>query len=312
MQVGRQGDAGREDALALLAFALAVELLPPLAHVLQLGLVGGQNLDLLALLVEHVAHGRIDGRGILGKGHAVSRGPLHVLRTAHQLGDVDAGGGQRQQSDRGEHREAAAHVVRNDEGGVALVRREGLQGAARLVRYGDDALGGLLLAVALLDLGLDDAEGDGGFGGRARFRDHDGGYRVLLQGVEQLGGVILRNVLASKEHDGLRLFLVEQLEGVAHRLQHRLGAQVGAADSDADDHFGLLAQLGSLRADGFDLCGVYRRGEVHPAQKVVAGTLLRVQQGVGLFGLALHFGRDCDARLRNVQFDCVHKVCFFI
>ena len=48
VQVGRQRDAGREDALALLAFALAVELFPPLVDVLQLRLVGAEDLDLLA------------------------------------------------------------------------------------------------------------------------------------------------------------------------------------------------------------------------------------------------------------------------
>ena len=52
---GRQRHAGREDALAVLAFALAVELFPPLVDVLELRLVGAENLDLLAAFVQLVA-----------------------------------------------------------------------------------------------------------------------------------------------------------------------------------------------------------------------------------------------------------------
>ena len=48
MQVGRQIDGCREDAFPVLALALAVELLPPFADVVQAGLVVGQDLDLLA------------------------------------------------------------------------------------------------------------------------------------------------------------------------------------------------------------------------------------------------------------------------
>ena len=46
VQVGRQRDAGREDALALLALALAVELFPPLVDILQLRLVAEPRISI--------------------------------------------------------------------------------------------------------------------------------------------------------------------------------------------------------------------------------------------------------------------------
>ena len=52
VQVGRQRHAGRENSFALLAFALSVELLPPLGHIKQLRIVAAQNLDLAALAIE--------------------------------------------------------------------------------------------------------------------------------------------------------------------------------------------------------------------------------------------------------------------
>ena len=306
VQVGRQRDAGREDALALLALALAVELLPPLVHVLEPRFVGAQNLDFPAFGIEGVARGGVDGRGVLVEGDVRAGGLLHLPCAAHQGCDVHAGHGQRQQPDGRQYREAAAHVVGNDEGLVALVRGEGLQCAAGLVRDGHDTLGGLLLAVAGLDLGLDQAEGDGRLGRRARFRDDDGGDRVLLRGLHQRVDVVFGDVLSGEDDRRLLLLAVQQLERVAHGLEYGLGAEVRAADADADDQIGLRAQPCGRGLDGCDFGVGDRRRKVYPAQEVVAGPFARFEQGVGGLCPGLHLGREGDAALGDVEFQSFH------
>ena len=308
VQVGRQRDARREDALALLALALAVELFPPLVDILQFRLVGTQDFDLLASVVEDVAHGGVDGCRILLESDAFGRGLLHLLRTADESRDVHAGDGQRQQPHGGQHREASAHIVGNDERRVSLLRGERLQRPARLVGDGHDALRSLLLAVTLLDLGLYEAERDGRLGRRARLRNHDGGDRMLLQRGEQFGGVILRNVLSGENDRGVLLLLVQEFEGIAHGFEHGLGAEVRAADADADDHVGLRAQFRSLLPDGVDLVLRNRGGEVHPTQKIVAGAVARMQQGIGGLRFGLDVGGNFNARLGNVQFHIFHHI----
>ena len=195
----------------------------------------------------------------------------------HERRDVHAGDGQRQQSHGGQHRETSAHVVGNDERRIALLRGERLQRSAGLVGDGHDALGGLFLAVAFFDLGLDQAECDGRFGRRARLGDHDGGDRVLFHGVEQFGGVVLRDVLPGEEYGGVFLFLVQELERVAHGFEHGFGPEVRTADADADHHVGFGAQFRGFFFDGGDVGVRDRRGELHPAQKIVSGAFARVQ-----------------------------------
>ena len=59
VEVGGKVDSGGEDAFVVLTLALAVELLPPLANVVQLGVEIGQDLDLLAAAIERLAGGGV-------------------------------------------------------------------------------------------------------------------------------------------------------------------------------------------------------------------------------------------------------------
>ena len=59
VEVGGEVDSGGEEAAVVLALALAVELLPPLANVVQLGVEIGQDLDLLAAAIERLAGGGV-------------------------------------------------------------------------------------------------------------------------------------------------------------------------------------------------------------------------------------------------------------
>ncbi len=311
MQIGREGHAGGEYTLALLALALAVELLPPLGDVEQFRLVRAQNLDLLAAVVDLVAHDGITGGGVLGYGAVGSAHTLHVARTLHQSADVDTRHGQRQQSYGGKHRVTAAHVVGNDERRVALVVGQRLQRAARRVGYGHDALGGLLFAVAALQLGLQKAECDRRLGRGARLRDHDDSYRALGRSGKQLVGIVLRYVLAGEENRRVVMVAFERLERVGHGFQHGLGSQIRAADAYTDYRIGLAAQLGGHGLDIRELFLADRRGERNPAQKIVAGALARMQQLVGACRTFEH--RVCygDARMIGVESYKFHSMIVY-
>ena len=113
--------------------------------------------------------------------------------------------------------------------------------------------------------------------------------------------IVFRNVLSGEEDRRLRLLLVQQLEGVAQGLQHGFGAEIRAADADADDHIGPGAQLRRLGLDGPEVGLRNRRGQMHPPQEVVALAFARMEQGVGLLRFGLHVGRNPDARFGNVQ-----------
>ena len=186
----------------------------------------------------------------------------------------------------GQHRETSAHIVGNDERRVSLLRGERLQRPARLVGDGHDTLRSLLLAVTLLDLGLYEAERDGRLGRRARLRNHDGGDRMLLQRGEQFGGVILRNVLSGENDRGVLLLLVQEFEGIAHGFEHGLGAEVRAADADADDHVGLRAQFRSLLPDGVDLVLRNRGGRCTQPRKSLPAPLPECSRALAACALA--------------------------
>ena len=89
---------------------------------------------------------------------------------------------------------------------------------------------------------------------------------------------------------------MQEFEGIAHGFEHGLGAEVRAADADADDHVGLRTQFRGLLLDGGDLILRNRRGTAHPTQKIVAGTLARMQQGIGSLRLGLDVGGNLNAR----------------
>ena len=112
-------DARGEEALFLLALALAVELLPPLGHEAERGLEAREQLDLLALTVELVAHGGVLPRGIAVIVFRAER--HHLLRTAHEFIQINARDGDGEKTNGGEHAVASADVVGHDEFLVSLL-----------------------------------------------------------------------------------------------------------------------------------------------------------------------------------------------
>ena len=99
-------------------------------------------------------------------------------------------------------------------------------------------------------------------------------------------------------------------EGVRQGLDDGLGAQVGAADADADDVVVVLSQVGRGSLDVIQLFCRDGRGELDPAQEVRAGARAVVdfchgplcggtQRGV-FFG-----AREVDGVV-DVQLECLH------
>ena len=288
MEVRGELHAGGEQALVLLALALAVELLPPLGEEPDPGLVGGQNLDLLALLVEIAAGGGVlPGR--VGGQLRLAAGLHHVRRALHQLVQVNARHGDGQQAHGGEHAVAAAHVVGHHVGVVALRAGQGLEGPPGLVGGGVDPLGRLRLAVLLLQHGLEEPEGHRGLGGGAGLGDDVDGEVVVTDEVHDLLHAVAGQAVAGEIDVGGVLLLQVVVVG-AHQLDDRPGSQIAAAD--ADDHQGLAVGL-DLPGRGLDtlvLGFVVVPGQVHPAHEVaaLAGGLL--EPGVGLLeGLGVFF-----------------------
>ena len=285
MQVGGEDDAGGHEALVVLAFALAVELLVPLVHHGEVGLVGGHQLNALALAVQDVAGGGVFVAVVVRRADGV--GGAGVRSALHQLVDVAAGAGDGQQAHGGEHRVAAAHVVGHHKGGPALVVGLLFQGAAGLVGGGVDAVFGLFLAVAVFQILLEHPEGQRGLGGGAGFGDDVHAHPLAFAAGQDVVQVGRRDGVAGEE-DLRGVFAGAVVHLALDGLDGGTGAQIGAADADDHQHVGIRTDLLGGSLDAGEFLFVIVDGEVHPAQEIVAGAGALFQQFVGRF----HLGPD--------------------
>ncbi len=266
VEVGGEVDGCGEDALVVLALALAVELLPPFCEVVESGVVVDENLDLLAGAVEGVACGGIYLGALVG---TAEYGLLALACALHQGLDVVAGHGDGEQAHGGEHGEAAAHVVGDDVGLVAFLVGQRAECAALGVGDGHDALAAVSWPSGSLELLLEQAEGDGGLCGGAALADDDDAETLALQIGLQLGQVVLADVLAG-EYD-LRLGVAAvHVEGVAEGFEHGLGAEIAAADAYHYHHLALAAEALRGGVDVVDKGVADFAGEANPAEEVVA------------------------------------------
>ena len=152
----------------VLALGLIEQLLEPFAEHDERRLVVYHDLHGFALEQQQIAQCRI--------ARAVVQGAMRIFLAGggsarHHRVNVQTGCSHRQQTDRREHRETAADVIRHNKGLVALVIRQLFERAALLIRRGEDALARPLLAVFDFAQLFQLAEGDGRLGGRARLRD---------------------------------------------------------------------------------------------------------------------------------------------
>ena len=267
VQVGRQVHASREDTLAVFALRLAVQLFPPLAHVVQLRVVVHQNLHFLAfVLIQHVACGCVLCGWVSLESGIDAANLHHALSAINQRLYIISRARDRQQTHWRQHGEAATDIILDHEGLVTLLRSQSAQ--RTFLRIGDahDQLLSGLFALLLLQLSLQQTESQRWLGGGTRLRDTDDTKLLILQQRLQLVQIILADVL-TRIHDSWLLAL-QPCKTAAQRVDHRFRTQVRTADTDAHDHLALLAK---------QVCGcLYVRQlwtdvgwQVHPAQEIV-------------------------------------------
>ena len=103
------------------------------------------------------------------------------------------------------------------------------------------------------------------------FGNDDGGNGVFFRSLHQRMDVVLRDVLSGEDHRGVLPLLAQKPERIAHRFEHRLGAQVGTTDADADDQIGLGAELGCGGFDGREIGAEIDDGRcTHPRKSLPA------------------------------------------
>ena len=243
VQVGGEVARCGEDTLAILAFALTVELLPPFGDKVELGLIVDHNLNLLAtFIVESVAHGSILCSDILAERHIHAGSLLHISSTSHESLDVETSTGYRQQTHGSEHREAATHVVGNDEALVAFLVGTGACGTALGIGNSHYHLTSHVLAQLGLTLLLEQTESEGGLGSGTRLGDIDDAEALALQIVGELSQIVLADIVAGKENLRVLLVLNEPGKRVAEGFDDSARAEVAAADAGYHYYLTLLSE----------------------------------------------------------------------
>ena len=286
--------AGGEEALAVLALALAVELLPPLGKEAEPGLITGQNFDFLTLGVQIAP-----GGGVLPGGVGVQTGGAagfhHAGRALHQLVQVHAGHGDGQQAHGGQHTVASAHVVGDHIAVVALGGCQGLQCASGLVGGSVDALGRALASILFLQQRFEEAEGYGRLGGCAGLGDHVDREVGIADEVHHFLHSVAGQTVSDKVDVG-RILLDKVVVIGIEQLDSGPRPQVAPADADNDEGLAVaLDFLGGGLNPGIFLLVVIP-GQVDPADKVVAPSGGFLEPGVGLLeALDIFFRLDRGA-----------------
>lgn len=170
VKVGRIDDGGWEDSLVLFALGFAEKLLPPFFKILKLRLESREDFDVVAARGEFGAGGGVFYRGSVRE--LVIKSVVIFRRgTGEQVVDVDTSDSERQKTDRAKNRVATADIVRDDEAGVFFLESFVVKSTTIRVGRGVDASASAIGAVFLDEFFFQEAEGDGGFGRGARFRD---------------------------------------------------------------------------------------------------------------------------------------------
>ena len=296
MQIGGKNNAGGEQALLVLALALAEKLFVPLVHHREVRLIASHQFHALSLAVQDIARRSIAVALILRAAHSQFLPCFGGAR--HQRVDVAARGGDGQQAYSRQHRIAAAHIVRHNECFVALVCGKFFQRAARLVRCGVNTAFRSVLTVLFLQQGLEDAERQRRLGRGAGFGNDVHGNVLAFAGIQhalQVGGA-----------DGIAHIknLRRSLAGVVvkrslQRFNGGAGAQIAAADSDDDENVAVGLNLCRSLFDAGEFFFIIIHRQIHPAQKIAAGAGLAVQR----------FVCQADLRENRVEFIVRDEFC---
>ncbi len=231
VEVGGEVGASGEDALAVFAFRLAIELFPPLGEIVELRLEVDEDLGALAVAVEYVACGSVYACGVLLEGYGACGSDLHILCALEELLDVETCDGDWEEAYGSEDGETAAYIVWYDKSLVTLLSSERAESALGLVGDGHDAFLGLGFADLLLELLFEETEGYGWLCGGAALRDDDDTEVLALEEFKEVGGVVLADILACVEDDGGLAVGLEVVEAVGEAFDYGTCSEVAAADA---------------------------------------------------------------------------------
>ena len=243
MQIGGEIASCGENALALFAFTLAIELFPPLGKEMKFGLEVHHNLNLLAgFLVERIAHSRILCGRIFSKRNIGCASLFHRLCALYQFFHVETCAGNGQQANRCQHRETTTHVVGNNKTLVAFFVGANACGTFLGVSHRHNHIFGFCFATLCFALFLQQAERERCFGGGSRFADVDDTKLLAFQIFGEFKQIVFANVVTCKEDGGVSLVVHQPGEAVAERFNYCTCAQIRAADASNDNHLTFAAQ----------------------------------------------------------------------
>ena len=200
-----------------------------------------KDFNLLALSVQFVAGSSVDSRRVFCKRNVRTACLFHIGSTGNQLLNVESGNCDRQQTNRSEHRETSAYVVRNDKCLVSFFVGSHTCSTFLGVCHGnDDFLGGFFAALVFTLL-FQQTESKSGFGSRSRFGDIDNTEFLVFQIFGQFIQIVFADVMSSIDHDRSSFLVLQPCETVRQRFDYGTCAQIAATDTCYDHYFAVVS-----------------------------------------------------------------------
>ena len=231
MEVGSKVNAGGIDTLVVFSLALAIQLLPPFSNEMQLGLIVGQNFYLFALGILSITGNSILSTDILAERHAGSSCQFHVSSTLYQLGNIETGYCNREQTYRSKNTKTTANIVRDNEACVTFLVSCCTCSPLLGISDGNDNLFGHVLTALLFALLLQQTESQGCLGGSTALANVDNTKLLVFQIFCQFVQIILTNVVSCKQNGRILAVIDEPLKTVAQCFNYGTGTQIRAANT---------------------------------------------------------------------------------
>ena len=271
VQIGGEYGGGRVDTLVVLALALAEELLVPLVHHCEAGLVGNEHLNALSLAIQYIAERCVLIAVVLPE-VAVGISGACVSGALHQRVDIAACACDGEKSHSGEDGVTAAYIVRNYECFIALLVGELLEGTLCLVGGGVNPALCAVFTVLLYQHVAEYAESQSRLGGCTGLGDDVYGKVLAVNEGNHLAEICRADGVADEVDLGGVLFQTVVQRG-PDSLDNCSCAEVGTADADNDEHLAVSLYLCGSLLDACEFFLVIVNGQIQPAEEVVSGAV---------------------------------------